>query len=103
VSARIRGILFDIAGVLVALDGVPSVAKLLGVEPHHETLHALWLSSPSVVAHETGKIGAAEFAAGVVAELGLPVGGHDFLQDFLGWPKGLLPGALALLDEIPDA
>lgn len=99
----IAGILFDIGGVLVALDGAPSLAKLLSVEQQHEALYAMWLASPSVVAHETGKIEAAAFAAGVVAELGLPIPAELFLQDFLNWPVGLLPGALQLLDEIPDS
>ena len=40
-GGTIAGILFDINGVLVALDGVPSIAKLLGVEPQHEALHAM--------------------------------------------------------------
>ena len=99
---KIAGILFDIGGVLVALDGVPSMAKLLGVEPQHEALHAMWIASPSVVAHETGKIDAAAFAVGVVADLGLPVTADRFLEDFCNWPTGLLPGALQLLDEIPE-
>lgn len=99
---KIAGILFDIGGVLVALDGVPSMAKLLGVEPQHEALHAMWIASPSVVAHETGKIEVAAFAASVVAELRLPVTAERFLQDFCNWPTGLLPGAVQLLDEIPD-
>jgi glucose-1-phosphatase len=99
---KIAGILFDIGGVLVALDGVTPMSKLLGVEPDHEALHAAWLASPSVVAHETGKIEAAAFAAGVVAELGLPITADRFLQVFQSWPTGLLPGALQLLDEIPD-
>lgn len=100
-SDRIAGILFDIGGVLVALDGTRSLAALLGLEPHHGTIHDLWMRSPSVVAHETGKMGAAEFAAGVVADLELPVTGDDFLREFCCWPKGLLPGALELLDDIP--
>ena len=99
---KIVAILFDIGGVLVALDGVPSMAKLLGVEAHHEALHARWLASPSVVAHETGKIDAEAFAAGIVADLKLPVTADCFLQDFCNWPTGLLPGALQLLNEIPD-
>jgi putative hydrolase of the HAD superfamily len=98
---KIAGILFDIGGVLVELDGVPSLAKLLGIEPQHEALHAMWMASPSVVAHETGKIEALAFAAGVVADLRLPVTADSFLQDFCSWPKGLLSGALELLDEIP--
>ena len=100
---RIEGILFDIGGVLVALDGVACMAKLLGVAAEHESVHATWISSPSVVAHETGKMDAATFAAGVVADLRLPVAAKDFLQEFCGWPTGLLPGALQLLDEIPHA
>ena len=100
---KIAGILFDIGGVLVALDGGPYLAKLLRVEPQHEPLHAMWIACPSVVAHEPGKIEAAAFAAGVVADLGLPVSADGFLQDFRDWPTGLLPGALQLLDEIPDA
>jgi putative hydrolase of the HAD superfamily len=99
---RIAGVLFDIAGVLVALDGVPSMARLLGVEPQFDALHAMWLASPAVVAHETGKIDAAAFAVGVVADLGLPVTADAFLRDFCGWPTGLLPGAQELLDGIPD-
>ncbi len=101
-DSNIAGILFDIGGVLVDLNGVPSMAKLLGVRPDHEALHAMWLASPSVVAHETGKIDAAAFAAGVVEDLRLPVTAGYFLQEFCSWPTELLPGALRLLDEIPD-
>jgi putative hydrolase of the HAD superfamily len=94
-------VLFDVGGVLVALDGVPSLAALLGVEARHEALHARWMASPAVVAHETGKIGLAEFAVRVVADLELSVTPEWFLQDFAGWLKGPLPGASQLLDEIP--
>lgn len=98
---KIAGILFDIGGVLVALDGVPSMAKLLGVEPRHEALHAMWVASPSVVAHETGKMEAAAFAVSLVAEFGLPIAADGFLQEFCDWPTGvLLPASeVVFLDD----
>jgi glucose-1-phosphatase len=98
---QISGVLFDIGGVLVALDGVPSLAALLGVEAHHEALHAMWMASPAVVAHETGKIGPAEFAVGAVADFKLSVTPEWFLAEFVGWLKGPFPGASELLNEIP--
>lgn len=101
VGDTIASILFDINGVLPARDGVPSMAKLLSLEPEHEAMHAMWPASPSVVAHETGKMEAAALAAGVVADLGLSVTADEFLQEFCSWPQGLLPGALRLLGEIP--
>ena len=100
-APEIKGVLFDIGGVLVELDGGPSLAAMLGVAPDHESLHGLWIASPSVAAHETGRIAEDEFAAGLVAELGLPISAEAFLQEFCDWPKGLLPGALELLEEMP--
>ena len=98
----ITGILFDVGGVLVKMSGVPSMAKLLGTTPNHEELHALWLTSPSVVAHETGQITAEEFATGVVSDLNLPGSAENFLLNFCDWPEELLPGALQLLEDIPN-
>ena len=100
-GTSVEVILFDIGGVLITLDGVPTMARLLGIEPSHETIHHLWMTSASVVAHETGKIGAVEFAAGVVTDLALPIAPEAFLDEFCSWPGALQPGALELLDEIP--
>jgi putative hydrolase of the HAD superfamily len=100
VTDTIKGVLFDIGGVLVALDGMPSLATWLGIDAR-DVLHARWMACPSVVAHETGKIDAATFASGVVADLQLPVTADVFLADFRRWPQGLLPGARELLDDIP--
>jgi putative hydrolase of the HAD superfamily len=78
----ISGILFDIGGVLVALDGVPYLARALQLEASYEAMHRRCLASPSVVAHETGKLSAEVFAAAVVADLNLPVTPDPFLLDF---------------------
>lgn len=61
--------------------------------------HCGW-ASPSVVAHETVRIDAATVAAGVAADLGLPIAADSFQEEFCRWPAGVLPGALALLDDI---
>jgi HAD superfamily hydrolase (TIGR01509 family) len=98
---RIAGVLFDVGDVLAALDGMPSLSALVKTDAESDALHAMWMASPSVVAHETGKIGPAEFAAGVVSDLALPISAEQFLEDFIGWLKGPLPGAAELLHEIP--
>lgn len=102
-QSKVSGILFDVGGVLVALDGVPTLARLLQIEESHEVLHALWLSSPSVVLHETGKLSTLEFAEGVVVDLRLPISPAAFLQEFMAWPSAPHPGALELLDSIPNS
>ena len=100
-TTTLRAILFDIGGVLIALDGVPTMARLLGLEPSQDVVYQRWMTSASVIAYETGKIGAEEFAAGVVADLGLAISPEAFLADFCRWPGALLPGAVEVLDAIP--
>jgi HAD superfamily hydrolase (TIGR01509 family) len=97
----VNGVLFDIGGVLVALDGAPRLAQLMGVELDRDRMHALWTQAPSVVAHETGRMSASEFAERAVLELGLSIGPDAFLREFEAWPVALQPGALELLDELP--
>ena len=77
-TSRISGLLFDIGGVLVALDGVPSLARLLEIEPAHDEIHRRWLACPSVVRHETGQIAADQFAIEVVQDLGLSLSPRRF-------------------------
>jgi HAD superfamily hydrolase (TIGR01509 family) len=97
----ISAVLFDIGGVLVALDGMPSLARLMDGKKSYDAIHELWMTCPAVVAHETGKISAEEFAVGVTADLNLPVTAHSFLRDFCAWPRAVHPGTFQLLEDIP--
>jgi HAD superfamily hydrolase (TIGR01509 family) len=102
-SEKVSGILFDIGGVLVALDGVPSLARLLQIEASYENIHKLWMACPSVVLHETGKISALEFAEQVVTDLALPASPSAFLVEFTDWLEAPHPGAFDLVGRIPGA
>src|SRR5438045_9641787 len=80
VVGRINGVLFDVGGVLVALDGVPSLAALLGVDASPDDMHRRWMCCPSVRLHETGKLSAEAFASAVVTALGLSLSPATFLR-----------------------
>lgn len=99
--ARISGVIFDVGGVLVALDGVPSLARHLGVEASHEDLHQRWLACSSVRLHETGKLSINDFATSVVGELRLSLSPEPFVLEFAAWLTGPLEGAFELVARIP--
>jgi HAD superfamily hydrolase (TIGR01509 family) len=94
-------LLFDVGGVLVELRGVEIILGWLGNRLSAEQLWHRWLQSVPVRQFETGRIDAAEFAAGVIAEFELAVAPQEFLESFTGWPTGLYPGTLELLARIP--
>jgi putative hydrolase of the HAD superfamily len=98
---RVSGIVFDVGGVLVGLHGVPSLAKLLQIDPLHDEIHRRWMACPSVVRHETGQIAADQFAIEVVRDLGLSLSPEAFLAEFASWLTAPLPGAFELVDRIP--
>jgi HAD superfamily hydrolase (TIGR01509 family) len=100
-SGAIRLVLFDVGGVLVELGGVRPMLEWLGYRMPTEDLWRTWLHSPSVRAFETGKIAGDEFARQLIDELQIGVDSNVFLEAFAGWPSGVFPGALELIDQIP--
>jgi glucose-1-phosphatase len=96
-------LLFDVGGVLVQLNGVQTMMGWLGDGISTEEMWRMWLQSKPVREFETGRIGADEFAAGVIAEFRLPVNSQQFIVSFAGWPTGLYPGTLEMLAQIPPS
>jgi HAD superfamily hydrolase (TIGR01509 family) len=96
----IRVVLFDLGGVLVELSGVPALLGWMNNKLSPEELFAVWLRSPAVRAFERGQSTPEEFAEKLVEEIELPITGQQFLRDFAGWPRGLLPGALELVQRV---
>jgi FMN phosphatase YigB (HAD superfamily) len=100
-SDQVSGVLFDVGGVLVALDGMPFLAKLLRNEVAPEEIHHRWMTCPSVVLHETGRISAEEFAERVVEDLRLGTSPDAFLLEFGNWLGARSSETCALVERIP--
>ena len=96
----IKVMLFDLGGVLVELSGVPTFLAWLNHRVGVEELWAEWLSSDVVRAFESGQISAETFADGLIESMQLPVDRATFLHAFAGWPRGLLPQALEIVQQV---
>ena len=99
-SVPIRVVLFDLGGVLVELSGVSALLGWMNSKLSPEELFAMWLRSPAGRAFERGHTTSEEFAKHLVKEIALPITAQQFLDDFTGWPRGLLPGALELVQRV---
>jgi len=97
---NLAAIMFDLGGVLVEWDGVLPLCRMAQDRLSPEQARRYWLESPWTIKFETGQCSADEFAAGVVAELELPVTPEVFLAEFEAWDRGPLPGAVALLESL---
>lgn len=97
----IRVVLFDLGGVLVQLNGVPTMLAWMQDRLSPEELFRMWLNSPAVRAFETGKTTSDVFAGALIAEMALPVGREQLLEQFVRWTLGLFPGAIDLVARVP--
>jgi glucose-1-phosphatase len=95
-----RTVLLDMGGVLVELGGEQPFLEMIGGDVSAEEMWRRWLASPSVRAHETGRMETRAFAREAVREFGLSVGPAEFLEHFTGWLNGPFEGAHTLLEEL---
>jgi putative hydrolase of the HAD superfamily len=96
-----RVVLFDLGGVLVQLNGVPTMLKWLGDRVSTEELWKMWLTSPVVRAFESGRATPEDFADQLIRDMKLPVDRDELLTEFVQWTLGLFPGALELVESVP--
>jgi HAD superfamily hydrolase (TIGR01509 family) len=89
-----------VGGVLVELGGLEVFRAWRGSHIDDAAVWRLWLHSPAVRAFERGEIEPEAFAALVIAEMDLPVSEAEFLETFMGWPRGPLPGVAELIDRL---
>ena len=95
-----RCVLLDMGGVLVELCGERPFLEMMGEGVAAEEMWRRWLHSPSVRAHETGRMDTPTFAQEAVREFGLSAGPEEFLEHFRNWLAGPFAGAHELLDEL---
>jgi HAD superfamily hydrolase (TIGR01509 family) len=95
-----RTVLLDMGGVLVELGGERPFLEMIGGDMSAEEMWRRWLASPSVRAHETGRLDSLVFAEEAVREFGLSVGPAEFLEHFAGWLHGPYEGAHDLLEAL---
>jgi len=100
-NSKTRVVLFDVGGVLVQLNGVPTMLQWLGHRVSTDELWKMWLSSPVVRAFESGKIAPEVFADRLIDDMKLPVGREQLLREFVEWTLGLFPGAMELVESVP--
>ena len=100
---NISAVLFDVGGVLIELNGLPSIAKLLDSDQSLDDIYKYWMAAPSVIGHETGKLSTDEFAVAVVQDLNLSIPPETFMENFATWIIGTFPDTFDLLDAIPDS
>jgi len=99
---NISAVLFDVGGVLIELNGLPSIAKLLDSDQSLDDIYQYWMAAPSVIGHETGKLTTDEFAQAVVKDLKLSITPDAFMENFATWIVGTFPDTFDLLEAIPN-
>lgn len=98
-AKQIRAVVFDMGGVLVEL-GPP--LDILGPESKltEPEFWSKWLASEAVRDFEMGRCETEEFGRRLVVEFGLSMTGAELVERFAQWPKGLMEGAVEMVDGL---
>lgn len=88
-------VLFDLGGVLIELSPLQSMGRFFA-EPSEEAVWKRWLACPWVRRFERGHCAPDEFARGMVESWSMEAPPEAFLEAFVRWPRGLMPGAREL-------
>lgn len=91
----IEFVLFDLGGVLIELASIQSMGRFFGDHPEDEVWRR-WLTCPWVRRFERGQCSADDFARGMVETWSMTASPEVFLEAFIRWPQGLMPGAREL-------
>ncbi len=92
-------VLFDLGGVLIELADIQSMGRFFGEEPEEEVWRR-WLACPWVRRFERGQCSPDAFARGMVESWSMRASPEAFLEAFIRWPRGLMPGARALAEAV---
>lgn len=87
----VRAVLFDMGGVLVQLDSLENVLGPSALGP--DEIWEAWILSDAVQRFERGQCSVDDFAATIIAEMQLLGTTDEFIERFVGFPRGLYPGA----------
>lgn len=96
----IKILLFDFGGVLTGWGGPQGLLELTKGKLNAEEARKFWIASKSIKKLESARCTPLEFAADAVRELGLDITAQAFLEAFISWGGGPLPGAPELLDAL---
>jgi putative hydrolase of the HAD superfamily len=96
----IEVLLFDLGGVLVEFSGVQDIAPFLRARLTEAEIRERWRRCPHTRQYGVGRLSRQEFGERFVRDWNLSLSPEDFLRQFRGWSKSLLPGAADLLASL---
>lgn len=92
-------VLFDLGGVLIELAPLQSMGRFFAQTDEDEVWRR-WLACPWVRRFERGGCDPDTFARGMVEHWSMTASPEDFLEAFVRWPRGLMPGARELAASV---